>query len=150
MASESNVQRLVWVGVANTTILFRVNTGRAWLSGMGPPGVRKLTDGSVHIHAARPIALGFSRTNGEPVKGTSDLIGWTAVDVTPEMVGCRVAIYTAIETKKSKGGHTSDDQQNFIDQVIKAGGIAGVANSPEAARQIVADYRPQKVNFQQK
>lgn len=145
MTAESNVQRLVWVAVAATTILFRVNTGRAWLSGMGPAGVRKLTDGSVHIQAARPIAMGFSRTNGDPVKGTSDLNGWTSVVITPAMVGCRVAVYTAIETKRSKGGRTSDDQQNFIDQVTKAGGIAGVANSAEAARAIVSDYRPPKV-----
>lgn len=145
MASESNIQRLAWVAVAATTILFRVNTGRAWLSGMGPAGVRKLTDGSVHIQAARPIAMGFSRTNGEPVKGTSDLIGWTSVVITPAMVGCRVAVYTAIETKKSTGGRTSDDQANFIGQVQKAGGIAGVANSPEAARAIVAGYQPPKV-----
>lgn len=145
MTAESNVQRLVWVAVAATTILFRVNTGRAWLSGMGPAGVRKLTDGSVHIQAARPIAMGFSRTNGDPVKGTSDLNGWTSVVITTAMVGCRVAVYTAIETKRSKGGRTSDDQQNFIDQVLKAGGIAGVANSAEAARAIVSDYRPPKV-----
>lgn len=145
MTAESNVQRLVWVAVAATTILFRVNTGRAWLSGMGPAGVRKLTDGSVHIQAARPIAMGLSRTNGDPVKGTSDLNGWTSVVITPAMVGCRVAVYTAIETKRSKGGRTSDDQQNFIDQVTKAGGIAGVANSAEAARAIVSDYRPPKV-----
>lgn len=142
MASESNVQRLAWAAVASTTILFRVNTGRAWLSGMGPPGVRKLTDGSVHIQAARPIAMGFARPSGDPVTGTSDLIGWSSVVVTPDMVGCRVAVFTAIETKKSKGGRTSDDQANFIAQVLKAGGIAGVANSPEAARSIVSGYRP--------
>lgn len=144
MASESNVQRMVWVAVAATTILFRVNTGRAWLSGMGPAGVRKLTDGSVHIQAARPIALGFSNTSGEPVKGTSDLNGWTSVVITPDMVGCRVAVYTAIETKRSKGGVTSDDQAKFIKLVREAGGIAGVANSADAAREIVAGYRPPK------
>lgn len=148
MSSESTVQRKVWLAVAATTILFRVNTGRAWLSGMGPPGVRKLTDGSVHIQAARPISLGFSKPDGQPLVGTSDLNGWTSIEVTPDMVGCRVAVYTAIETKKSKGGKTSEDQQKFIAQVVKAGGIAGVANSPEAAVQIVADYRPPKNNLQ--
>ena len=142
MASEGSVQRMIWVAVAATTILFRVNTGRAWLSGLGPPGVRKLTDGSVHVQAARSIALGFARPDGETVTGTPDLIGWTPVVITPDMVGCRVAVYTAIETKKTKGGRTSDDQVNFIQQVRKAGGIAGVANSPEAAREIVEGYRP--------
>ena len=142
MASESNVQRLTWAAVAATTILFRINTGRAWLSGMGPSGVRRLTDGSAHLQAARPIALGFSRTNGDPVNGTSDLIGWTPVVVTPAMVGCTVGVFTAIETKKTKDGRTSKDQLNFIDQVRKAGGIAGVANSPDAAKKIIADWAP--------
>lgn len=142
MASESNVQRLVWAAVAATTILFRINTGRAWLSGMGPGGVRKLTDGSVHLLAARPIALGFSRTNGDPVNGTSDLVGWTSVLITPDMVGGRVAVFTCIETKNSKGGKTSADQHNFIEQVHKAGGIAGVANSQDAAKKIIAEFKP--------
>ncbi len=142
MALESTVQRQVWAAVAATTIMFRINTGRAWLSGMGPAGVRKLTDGSVHLLAARPIALGFSRTNGDPVSGTSDLVGWTSVLITPDMVGCRVGVFTAIETKKTKGGRTSDDQRNFIDQVHRAGGIAGVANTQESAKKIIEDWRP--------
>ena len=136
---------MVWAAVAATTILFRINTGRGWLSGMGPAGVRKLTDGSVHLLAARPIALGFSRTNGDPVAGTSDLIGWTPVLITQDMVGSTCAIFTAIETKKSKGGRTSDDQHNFIAQVHKAGGIAGVANSPDAAKKIIIDFRPARL-----
>lgn len=142
MATESSVQRMAWAAVAATSIMFRINTGRGWLSGMGPAGVRKLTDGSVHLVAARPIALGFSRTNGDPVAGTSDLIGWTRVLITADMVGATCAVFTAIETKKSKGGKTSDDQLNFIAQVQKAGGIAGVANSPDAAKKIIEDYRP--------
>jgi hypothetical protein len=139
MAAESTVMRQVWAAVASTTILFRVNTGKAWTGG-GPP--RRLVDGSVVLPAARPIALGFSRPNGDAVSGTSDLVGWTPVRITPDMVGCQVAVFTAIETKKTKGGRTSEDQINFIAQVQRAGGIAGVASSPEAARHIVKDYRP--------
>lgn len=146
MALESSVQRQVWAAVAATTILFRVNTGRAWLSGMGPAGVRRLTDGSVHVQAARPIALGFARADGNPQDGTSDLIGWTPVVVTQDMVGATIGVFTAIETKKTKGGKTSDDQLNFIEQVRRAGGIAGVANSPEAAKKIIEDWRPVRRN----
>jgi len=142
MSAEASVQRMVWAAVAATTILFRINTGRGYVSGMGPAGVRRLTDGSVHMQAARPIALGFARTNGDPVNGTSDLIGWTPVRITNEMVGGLVAVFTAIESKKTKGGRTSEDQHNFIAQVHKAGGIAGVANSPDAAKKIIADWRP--------
>lgn len=142
MAAENTVQRMVWVAVAATTILFRVNTGKAWLSNQGPGGVRRLEDGSVHILAARPIALGFANPKGDPVVGTADLIGWTSITITPEMVGARVAVYTAIETKRTTGGRTSDAQAGFIAQVLKAGGIAGVANTPAVAQAIVRDYRP--------
>lgn len=142
MAAESTVLRQVWLAVAASTILWRVNTGKAWV-GNGPP--RRLVDGSVVLAGARPIALGFSRPSGEPASGTSDLVGWTPVVITPEMVGRRIAVFTAIETKKTKGGRTSDDQANFIAQVLKAGGIAGVANSADAAREIVSSYQPAEV-----
>ena len=68
--------------------------------------------------------------------GSSDLIGWTSVEITPEMVGKKVAIFTALEVKTPKG-RTTDDQQNFINRVREAGGIAGIARSPEDARNII-------------
>lgn len=121
--------------------LFRLNTGRAWISGFGPKGVQRLTDGSVLIKAARPVALGFSLTNGDPLNGASDLNGWTEVEITPEMVGRRIAVFTAIECKASSGGRTSAEQHNYIGQVQRAGGIAGVAASPEQAKQIIEEYK---------
>lgn len=141
MAAESTVMRQVWAAVASTTILFRCNTGRAWV-GYGPP--RRLTDGSAVLAQARPIALGLSRPNGDSVTGTPDLIGWSPVVITADMVGCVIAVFTGIETKRTTGGRTSAEQANFIAQVQRAGGIAGVANTPDAARKIVADYRPPK------
>lgn len=137
MAAENTVLRQVWLAVAATTVLFRVNTGKAWV-GHGPP--RRLVDGSVVLAGARPIALGFSRPNGDPVAGTADLNGWTSIVVTPDMVGKRVAVYTAIETKRSKGGRTSSEQEGFIAQVLAAGGIAGVANTEAVALEIVSNY----------
>lgn len=146
MATEGNVLRQVWLAVARTTTLFRLNTGMAWMSGLGPKGVRKLEDGSVHILQARPISVGFTRPDGKPVVGACDLPGWTEVVITPEMVGCLVAVFTSIEVKRGDGGRTTADQVNWRDAVLRAGGIAGVANSPEAARAIVADYRPPRAD----
>lgn len=65
--------------------------------------------------------------------GGSDLIGWTPIQVTQDMVGKTVAIFTAVEVKTPKGKVT-DAQQNFIDQVNKAGGRAGVVRSPDDAQ----------------
>lgn len=140
MASEGVVQRQVWLGLGVICRLFRLNTGRAWLSNMGPAGVQKLSDGSVLIKSARSIAIGFADTSGDPIVGATDLNGWTTVEVTPEMVGRRIAVYTAIETKNSKGGHKRAGQINFVDQAAAAGAIAGFANSKESALAIVNNW----------
>lgn len=60
--------------------------------------------------------------------GSSDLIGWKSVEITPEMVGRKVAVFTAVEVKTPKG-RLSAAQKNFIDVVREHGGIAGVART---------------------
>jgi hypothetical protein len=67
-------------------------------------------------------------------KGSSDLIGWT----TKEINGQRIAVFTAIEVKDK--GRPTPEQLNFIAQVKAAGGIAGIARSPEDALEIVKQY----------
>lgn len=57
--------------------------------------------------------------------GSSDLIGFKTITITPEMVGQKIAVFTAIEVK-SRRGKTSEKQQNFIDVVRRAGGIAKI------------------------
>ena len=144
---EGSVQRAAWLATAKVsslfksavrTVLFRVNTGKGWVSGGGKP--YRLNDGSVVVPAGRPIALGFGLTNGDPLEGAADLNGWTSLVVTPEMVGSTVAVFTAIETKRSDGGRKRTGQINYVDQVRAAGGIAGFAKSPDEAQSIVADY----------
>lgn len=140
MASEGTTQRQIWLALASISRLFRLNTGRAWISGLGPKGVQRLSDGSVRIAAARSIALGLSAPNGDPIIGACDLPGWTSVVITPEMIGRTVAVFTSIECKPTKGGRVSKEQANWMEQVQKAGGIAGVANSPESALKIIDQW----------
>ena len=59
--------------------------------------------------------------------GSSDLIGWTATGK-----------FLAIEVKRPYGKPTKD-QRRFLDAVITAGGIAGVARSVEDAVEIIRD-----------
>lgn len=63
-------------------------------------------------------------------KGSSDLIGWTEVEVTENMVGHKIAVFTAIEVKR-KNGRASKEQINFVDSVQRAGGIAQICFSTE-------------------
>lgn len=142
MTSEASVQRAVWIALAQRqkarATLFRTNSGKAWLSGGG--SARKMPDGSVVVPFGRPVGLGLAMVNGDTVPGLADLTGWTEVVITPEMVGKRVAVVTGIETKRSSGGKKSENQVNFIEQVRKAGGIAGFADSIQQAHEIIDSY----------
>lgn len=140
MSSEGVVQKQIIGAMGMLCRLFRLNGGKAWMSNLGPKGVITMADGSKLIKAPRPVGLGLTMTNGDSVPGQSDLGGWTSVTITPEMVGKVVAVYTAIETKRTKGGKASDDQLGFIDQVQRQGGIAGIANSVESARRIIEQW----------
>lgn len=70
--------------------------------------------------------------------GGSDELGWTTVIITPEMVGRKLAIFTAIEVKSEKGA-VSKEQSLFIGSVQRGGGIAGIARSVEDYRTIIAE-----------
>jgi hypothetical protein len=139
MAAESTVQRNVWLALARRAVarvtLFRANSGKGWLSGGGKVEVD--TRGTAHVPLARPVALGLALTNGDTVPGLADLAGWTDVVVAPEMVGRRFPVFTAIETKESGGGRRRENQINFVQQVQKAGGIAGFAASEQQANEII-------------
>lgn len=133
---ESNVMRQCWLALARVSTLFRLNTGQAWAG-----KAQRQPDGSVLLlPGARPVTLGFGMPDGKPLAGASDLIGWTEVVVTQQMVGTRLPVFTGIETKESGGGRKSDDQINFVDRVRKVGGIAGFAPSAAVAQSIVSDW----------
>ena len=68
--------------------------------------------------------------------GSSDLIGFRKIKITPEMVGKEVAQFVAIEVK-SKRGRTSQVQKSFLDLVESMGGRAGVARSLTDAKDII-------------
>lgn len=79
----------------------------------------------------------FQTVNGDYVNcglgpGSSDLVGWTRVTITQDMVGKPAAIFTAVEVKVP-GAHTDPDrlkkQTAFIDAVKRDGGRAGFASS---------------------
>ena len=110
--TEQDIQNLIRLELSESTEakIFRNNTGRIKQGG-------------------RVIHFGLCR-------GSSDLIGWTPVEITPDMVGQTVAVFTAIEVKTPKG-RASKEQKNFIEQVQNAGGMAGIARSAEDAVNIV-------------
>lgn len=94
------------------------------------PGLRLFRNncGALHDHTGRLVRYGLANPGG------SDLIGWRTVTITPDMVGQRVAIFTALEVKAPGGTHrVTAEQRNFLNTVEAAGGVAGVARSPAQA-----------------
>ena len=55
--------------------------------------------------------------------GSSDVIGWMPITVTPEMVGKTVGLFLACECK-SAGEKPTENQAIFLRNVREAGGVA--------------------------
>lgn len=98
--------------------LFRQNTGLGWVG-----RIVSKTDRTVTLADPRPLHAGLC-------VGSSDVIGWTPVTVTPDMVGQTLAVFTAIEVK-TKGVAVTKEQRAFVEAVASAGGIGAVAFSTE-------------------
>lgn len=127
---EAEILARTWVALARLrSTLFRQNTGVAWQG-----AVERISPTTIMIHNPRPVHFGLC-------KGSSDLIGWTRKTITAEDVGKTVAVFTAIELK-TRTGRATADQENFIRQVTEAGGIAGVARSPDEGEQLVEKWGP--------
>lgn len=103
--------------------LFRNNVGVGWAGRV----VR--VDGGILIADPRPLHAGLC-------EGSSDLIGWRTVEIRPEHVGHRIAVFAAIEAKTGSG-RPSKLQRAFLDAVRNAGGLAGVARNVEDAADIL-------------
>jgi len=58
---------------------------------------------------------------GLEADGASDLIGWRTIEITPDMVGQKIAQFVAVEVKTSDG-RASADQLKFLRNVNAAGG----------------------------
>ncbi|AWK85047.1 VRR-NUC domain-containing protein [Azospirillum thermophilum] len=112
--TESPILRriLLALGARDSVRLFRNNVG-----------VAVYPDGSRVVYGLAP--------------GSPDLIGLTSITVTPDMIGRRLAVFTAIEVKAPRGRPT-DAQRAFVAMVQRMGGIAGIARSPEEAAALLA------------
>lgn len=105
--------------------LFRNNVGNGYVGEL----VRKLPNGDVVLRHWRRIQFGLC-------PGSSDLIGWRSVTITPEMVGKTIAQFVAIETK-TEDGRISKEQQDFLCVASEEGAVTCVARAvPDAVRRL--------------
>ena len=113
MASEQTIQQHIRLTCSTgATRLFRNNTGT----------LRDIN--------GRPVQFGLC-------KGSADLIGWTTRTVTQDMVGQQIAVFTSIEVKAATG-RIRPEQQQWLNAVQAAGGIAGVARSVGEAMDLLS------------
>lgn len=91
------------------------------------------------------FGLGNDSTKIHEVFKSSDLIGYTVVEITPDMVGRHVAVFSAVEVKKpgwTVPKNTREHAQgNFINVVNMHGGIGMFATSTEEYMEKINEYR---------
>lgn len=121
---EHSLQNTIRNALAGKALIFRANVGQAWTG-----AAKKLPGNRVLLEDARPFSSGLP-------PGFSDLFGLVPVEITPEMVGQKVAIFTALEVK-TPSGKVTEKQENFLRAVSSNGGRSGVVRSAEDALRIV-------------
>ncbi len=107
---------------------FKQNTGQGWVG-----QVVSNRQGVMVLENPRPLHAGLCA-------GSSDLIGWTTIEITPDMVGRKVAVFTAFEAKTGTG-REEPDQIRFRQAVLMQGGIAFVLRSASAIRAAIDAFK---------
>lgn len=133
MSNESDLMKKIMLklGSIKGVRVFRNNVAVTW-TGKSVRFVKKQTvnvqPGDVLIQNARVLHAGLC-------KGSSDIIGFKSVNITPDMVGKTVAIFIAPEVK-TISGKISTEQEAFINTVNRFGGIAAIVRSEEEAEEL--------------
>jgi hypothetical protein len=108
-------------------VLFRNNTGVGWVG-----AVVRRTPTEITLADFRPLHAGLCR-------GSSDLIGWTEVTITPEMVGRKMAVFTAFEGKTGRQT-LKTHQANFLQRLREAGGIGAEVRNARDIETVIEDF----------
>lgn len=89
--------------------MFRTNSGMAWAGKSVKKGDITL------IKNARPF-------HGMP-EGWPDLTGWTEIEITPDMIGKKIAVFTTVEVKATGKIKAESEQGKFRDLILRMGGL---------------------------
>jgi len=94
--------------------LFRINAGMGWV-------------GKIVKHTGNMLILKNPRPLRAAPTGWPDLCGWTEIEITSDMVGQRMAIFTGEEVKAT--GKLSAKQNKFKEIILRMGGYFRVLKS---------------------
>jgi hypothetical protein len=124
--TEQTIMRNIMLACARGACrLFRINSGMAWA---GKVIGRSRT--TITLENPRPF-------HGAP-NGWPDLCGWRTVEITPDMVGTRIAVLVMLEVKTASG-RVLTHQQQFIDVARQAGAISAIVRDIDAAQRALVD-----------
>lgn len=129
MSDESEVQQHIQIEASKLgNKLFRNNSG----------GCKDATGRVIYY------GLGVISSQQNKYFKSSDLIGFTPITITPDMVGRKLAVFTAVEVKKTKWKYMATErevaQKKFLDVVNMNGGIAIFANSIDSYKKAIIDF----------
>ncbi len=134
MTRESPIVRQIQLAAtALGARLFRNGVGTAvWGSPtrMTRDGAVYLRDGDVVVPKGRIAQAGWTT-------GSSDLLGWREITITPEMVGRTFAQLVCVEVKRPGKSHTSPEQKNWLKVTTEAGACSGIVKSIAEAEELL-------------
>ena len=121
---EHDIQNTIRNSLAGKCFLFRANVGSGWTG-----QECQLPSGDMLLKKPRRFNTGLP-------KGFSDTFGFRVIEITPDMVGTKIAQFVAIEVKTTKGAIRAE-QSKFIDVVNNNGGCGGICRSAEDALNLI-------------
>lgn len=94
-------------------------------------------NGACYNDEGRLIRYGLGHISGKEEYSSGDLVGWTRVTITPEMVGKTVAIFTVAEVKPTsftikdqyRSGSREFKQEKFNELARSNGGFGMIVRS---------------------
>lgn len=107
---ENNLRIKTEKKLTSNQRLWRVNAGMAWIGKVTARSISCLT-----LRNPRPFF-------GMP-KGTPDMIGFDSIEIAPDMIGKKVAVFVGTELKATKTDKLKKAQINFKNLIVKMGGI---------------------------
>jgi hypothetical protein len=138
MSSTDHMKTIMLAASAAGATIFRNNVAQGvvsnsitWIKGR---------EQSVTVRPGDAVVRGAREVHAGLFEGSADLIGWTPIVITPDMVGRTVAVFTSIEAK-SGTGRLETDQKTWMRNVLAAGGLAGEGRDPETAARLIRDFK---------
>lgn len=108
-APEKKIINKILSELPDNKRLFRINAGRGW-------------QGTVIKHTGTELILKNPRPFYGAPDGWPDLAGWETIEITPEMVGTKIAVFTGEEIKTGRQ-KLRDTQKSLGGIILKMGGI---------------------------